>query len=93
MKRKSVLTLAALALSLVWSAGVLAQSSPTYNLTWNTVGAGGGRLASASYSLESAIGRPGAGTLTGSQFTLTGGFIVDHGAGSTTTYLPAILSQ
>lgn len=93
MKRKPVLTLAALAVSLVWSAGVLAQGSSTYDLTWNTIGAGGGRLASTSYVLEGAVAQPAAGTLAGSQFTLTGGFVVDHAAGSKDLYMPAILSQ
>ena len=74
MKRRPIPALAALALSLFLTAGVLAQSSSTYGLTWNNIGAGGGRPASASYVFESTIGQPDAGTMSGSQFTLTGGF-------------------
>lgn len=93
MKRRPIPALAALALSLFLTAGVLAQSSSTYGLTWNNIGAGGGQPASASYVFESTIGQPDAGTMSGSQFTLTGGFIVDHGSAMTNVYLPTILSR
>lgn len=56
----------------------LAQTSPTYDLSWNTIDGGGGTSTSAGgvYTLSGTIGQPDAGTLSspGGTYTLNGGF-------------------
>jgi hypothetical protein len=58
---------------------VVAHShAQVFDLSWNTVDAGGGLLISASYELSGTIGQPDAGSfsapLTGGSFELVGGF-------------------
>ena len=54
----------------------LAQSGPPYDLTWNVIAGGGGTSTSANgvYSLSGTIGQAAAGPLSGSPYTLNGGF-------------------
>jgi hypothetical protein len=71
--------------TVVWAAG-------SYDLSWWTVDGGGGRVTNGSYALSGTIGQPDAGTaLTGSGYTLTGGFWGGVGiAGGHHLYLPVI---
>ena len=68
------LLIAVLAFALIATAH--AQWGGGYDLTWNTIDGGGGEAGSGSgYALVGTIGQPDAsGTMTGSGFTLTGGF-------------------
>jgi len=59
---------------LILSAWVNAQSGGSYDLTWNTLGGGGGSNIGGGYTLNSTIGQPGAGTLSGGGYNLVGGF-------------------
>jgi hypothetical protein len=59
---------------LILSAWVYAQSGGSYDLTWNTLGGGGGSNIGGSYTLNGTIGQPGAGVLSGGGYNLIGGF-------------------
>ena len=71
-----------------------AQSGGGYDLTWNTIDAGGGTSvgvgSSTPYILGGTIGQPDAGLLTGGGYTLVGGF---WGGAATqyNIYLPVVL--
>ena len=45
-----------------------------FNLSWWTVDGGGGISSGGVYSLSATIGQPDAGSLSGGEFTLAGGF-------------------
>jgi hypothetical protein len=53
-----------------------AQSGGGYDLTWNVIAGGGGKVRDGTglYSLRGTIGQSAPGVLTGGDFTLTGGF-------------------
>jgi uncharacterized membrane protein len=54
---------------------VLAQSGGVYDLSWNTVDAGGGTFSTGGiYSLGGTAGQPDAGQMSGGTYTLGGGF-------------------
>lgn len=57
---------------------VYAQSGGSYDLTWNTLGSGGGRNTGGSYTLNSTIGQSLAGTRAGGAYTLVSGFWVSE---------------
>jgi hypothetical protein len=50
------------------------QSSDRFDLKWQTIDGGGGASSSGRFSLTGTIGQPDAGTLTGGQFKVEGGF-------------------
>ncbi len=56
-----------------------AQSGGPYNLSWHNIGPGGA-ASGGTFTLNAAIGQPDAGTMSGGNFTLSGGFLA---AGST----------
>lgn len=91
MKRIMLLTPIVLALLTVSIA--TAQTGGGYDLTWNTVDAGGGSSRGGGYSLDGTIGQPDANTATGGGYILSGGF---WGGGSFepdsfAVFLPVIL--
>jgi hypothetical protein len=51
-----------------------AQSGGGYDLTWSTVDNGGAVSTGGDYALGGAAGQPDAGTLSGGNFELSGGF-------------------
>ncbi len=55
---------------------LVAQSGGGYDLTWTVVAGGGGKSRDGTglYSLQGTIGQPTVGTMTGSTYSLTGGF-------------------
>jgi hypothetical protein len=63
--------LAALGLGLLAALPVSAQ---TYDLSWFTIAGGGGTSTGSVYSVSGTIGQPAAGTLSGGNYTLVGGF-------------------
>ena len=75
----------------------LAQSGGPYDLTWTTIGAGGGTLTGGGYSLVSTIGQPEPGPgASGAGYSLTGGVWGGAGAvsppsGGKRVYLPLVL--
>ena len=78
---------------LLTSAGLTAGSG-SYHLSWWTVDGGGGSSAGGVYALAGAIAQPDAGpTLTGGEYSLTGGFWVPAATGNpagSAIYLPVI---
>ena len=55
-----------------------AQSGGGYDLTWNTIDGGGGMFSTGgTYSLGGTIGQSDAETMSGSSYTLNGGFWFD----------------
>ena len=60
--------------------GASAQSGGGFDLSWNSIDAGGQRSSGGAFSLDGVIGQPdagppGAGVLTGGPYTLQGGFL------------------
>jgi hypothetical protein len=86
--------LLALAVLLLLTGAALAQSGGGYDLSWNSVDAGGWTFSSGGgYSLGGTAGQPDAGLMTGGEYTLGGGF---WGGGALATaghevYLPVVL--
>ena len=81
------------ALLLLFTLPVLAQSGGGYDLSWSTTDGGGGSSSGGIFSLSGTAGQPDAGMMSGGSFTLSGGF---WGGGAVTItelhlYLPAIL--
>ena len=46
-----------------------------FDLTWHTIDGGGGASAGGGFELAGTIGQPDAGTMTGGDFILSGGFM------------------
>jgi len=65
--------LTALAL-LLTTATVVGQDGSGYDLSWWTVDGGGGESSGDRYALAGTVGQPDAGTLTGGEYSLVGGF-------------------
>ena len=59
---------------LILAAWAHAQSGGDYDLTWNTLGSGGGSNSGGGYTLNGTIGQPGAGVLSSGGYNLIGGF-------------------
>jgi hypothetical protein len=75
MKRTAFFVpIAVLAVALLIVSIVAAQSGGGYDLSWSTIGGGGGLSSGGSYSLDGTIGQANAGTLTGGGYTLNSGF-------------------
>jgi len=49
-------------------------SAQNYSIDWYTIDGGGGTSSGGSFSLSGTIGQPDAGTLSGGDYTLLGGF-------------------
>jgi hypothetical protein len=74
-KRKATALVAALLCGLLVAGVAWAVSAASYDLSWWTVDGGGATFSSGSgYELGGTIGQPDAGTLSGGDFTLGGGF-------------------
>ena len=71
MKNRFVSIVASLAVILV--PAVFAQAG-SYDLSWRVLGGGGGTCAGGSLSLSGTIGQPDTGKMSGSNYTLDGGF-------------------
>ena len=87
---------AALLLLLASVPGALAQSGGQYDLTWNTVDAGGvTALTAGAYTLSGTAGQPDAAVWSGGDYVITGGFWRAPGAagGGYSIYLPLVLRQ
>ncbi len=60
--------------ALITGSAALAQSGGGFDLTWSTIGGGGGTSLGGPYSLSGTIGQPDAGILRGGNYQLAGGF-------------------
>lgn len=65
---------AAAPLVLAQGGGTLSAPDDAYSISWYTIDGGGGASAGAPYTLQGTAGQPDAGTLSGGDYTLTGGF-------------------
>jgi hypothetical protein len=63
-----------LALAIAAPAFLQAQTGGPFELTFSTIGTGGGSSSGGPFSLSGTIGQPAAGTLSGGPFTIEGGF-------------------
>ena len=82
-----------IALLLLFTLPVLAQSGGGYDLSWSTTDSGGGASSGGIFDLTGTIGQPDAGVMSGGAFILAGGF---WEGGAVTIpevhlYLPAIM--
>lgn len=59
---------------LSWACAASASSAQSFTINWFTIDGGGGTSVGGSYSVRGTIGQPDAGTLSGGNFTITGGF-------------------
>jgi len=95
MNRRRMLLILCLALLLAALAagGTAAQTSPSYNLEWHTIGAGGGSSSSASYAVGGMAGQilSGASPLSSASYVVRGGFVGGGGFETIyTIYLPLV---
>jgi hypothetical protein len=63
-----------LCLLIVHSALCLCASAQSYAIDWHTIDGGGGTSTGAVYSVSGTVGQPDAGTMSGGNYTLHGGF-------------------
>ena len=96
MKRAAIFTTGLLVLLFARIAPAQMSDAPAspgagYDLSWSSIDGGGGMSSDGTYTLNGSIGQPDAGALTGSGYTLTGGFwgIAAHYR----LYLPLVLKR
>jgi hypothetical protein len=82
-----------IALLLLFTLPVLAQSGGGFDLSWSTTDGGGGSSSGGIFSLAGTAGQPDAGVMSGGVYALAGGF---WGGGVATItqlqlYLPVIV--
>jgi len=58
----------------VFSATVFSAPAQSYSIDWFTIDGGGGTSTGAPYQVSGTIGQPDAGTMSGGNYTLDGGF-------------------
>jgi hypothetical protein len=68
---RNFLALAAVGAALLFSPALRAQN---YSIDWYTIAGGGGTSSAGPYTLSGTIGQPATSTLTGGNYSLTGGF-------------------
>ncbi len=92
--RKTLGIGAVVLLALLLAGGVaLAQTSDSYDLTWNTFDGGGGAMTGGPYSLSGTIGQADAAVMTGGSYTLQGGFWDGGSPSGAVIYTPLVLSH
>jgi hypothetical protein len=72
---------------------VLAHVSAAYDLSWNVIAGGGGKMESAQYTLHGTTGQPSTGQASSSGHTLCSGFWCNGEAGDRRVYLPLVLKD
>jgi|YNPBryulayer2012_1023412.scaffolds.fasta_scaffold00493_10 hypothetical protein len=79
-----------LILLLTVAIGVSAQTGDSYDLTWSTIGSGGGHAEAGSYTLDGTIGQPIVGQVASHPYDLCVGFWCG-GVTGLRLYLPLVL--
>jgi hypothetical protein len=75
MNRRRITTLAAAFMCCLLLVGVaLAQTSASYDLTWNVIAGGGGPITGGGYAINSTIGQPVVGVAKDTGYELCSGF-------------------
>ena len=67
-----------------------AQMGGEYDLTWSTINSGG-TSTGGEYILTGVMGQADAGILSGGEYSLNGGFIIEVGGTPSKIYLPIVL--
>src|SRR5438132_9237552 len=89
-KRLPALPVLGVVLLAALSAAVYAQVGGGFDLSWSTVDGGGGTFsAGGPYSLGGTIGQPDAGSASGGQYQLNGGFWAAGDSTSTPSVTPS----
>jgi hypothetical protein len=70
--KKRLILMGSLVAFWLMAVGVLAMDG--FDLGWHVIAGGGGPSSSADYALDGSAGQPAAGTLSGGDYTLGGGF-------------------
>jgi hypothetical protein len=93
-KIKSLVLPAALFCCLLLVGVALAQTSASYDLTWNVIAGGGGSISSTSYAINSTIGQPVVGVAKDTGYELCSGFWCSElAAVEYRIYLPIVLKN
>jgi hypothetical protein len=75
MNRRKVIVLSVALLCCLLLVGVaLAQSSASYDLSWNVIAGGGGPISGGGYAINSTIGQPVVGVAKDMSYELCSGF-------------------
>lgn len=98
MRYRAALALVAGVMLTATGAVALAQSGGVFDLSWHTLGGGGGAGAGNRFTLAGTIGQPAADRMAGGAYAVDGGFWPGASRpGSTTprmpTYLPLIVAD
>ena len=92
MKRRIWIALVVLLALVLLTFGVSRAAPSIFSLPWFTVDGGGSRLTGGNYTLESSIGQPDAGILSGGAYTLSGGFqLAQEGEVEYKVFLPLVV--
>jgi hypothetical protein len=91
--RKSFVIPAALLCCLLLVGVALAQTSTSYDLTWNVIAGGGGSISSTSYAINSTIGQPVVGASESENYRTEAGFWGGALAVEYRIYLPIVLKN
>lgn len=91
VSRRALWLVGLLALLLIVTPVVVAQTGGNFGLTWFTVDSGGGLSQGGAYTVHGTIGQPDAGTLNGGSYTLAGGFWGGLASRPYETYLPIVI--
>jgi hypothetical protein len=78
------------------SAAALAQSGGVFDLSWQTIGGGGGASAGGGFALAGTIGQPATERAAGGAYAVDGGYWPGNGQSGgvnprTPTYLPLVV--
>jgi hypothetical protein len=91
--RKSLALLAALLCFLLLVGVALAQTSASYDLTWNVIAGGGGPITGGGYAINSTIGQPVVGVAKDTGYELCSGFWCGAAVVEYRIYLPIVLKN
>jgi hypothetical protein len=73
-KQKLLIGAAGLLVALLLAGVVLAQSSPSFDLSWHVLGGGGGRADSTHYAMNGTVGQAAVGFSDSASYGMQGGY-------------------
>jgi hypothetical protein len=92
-KIKSLVLPTALLCFLLLVGVALAQTSASYDLTWNVIAGGGGPISGGGYAINSTIGQPVVGVAKEAGYELCSGFWCGAAVVEYRIYLPIVLKN
>jgi hypothetical protein len=90
---KALFALGGLLCCLLLVGVALAQTSASYDLSWNVIAGGGGSISSTSYAINSIIGQPVVGASESENYRTEAGFWGGALAVEYKIYLPVVLKN